>query len=148
MHFDSLTTKQQRFINEYLVDANGAAAAARAGYATRSAKVAASRMLTKDNPVSRVIKARQDAESTRLGISRQEVIVSLLEAAELARAQASPMALIASAREIGKLLGFYAPDRVEVAHSAGANRTMEQIQCLSNAELLAVIAAGASEMTP
>jgi len=44
-----LSAKQSRFIGEYLVDANGAAAALRAGYATGSAKVAAIRMLTKDN---------------------------------------------------------------------------------------------------
>jgi phage terminase small subunit len=43
-----LTAKQTRFIDEFLVDSNGAAAAVRAGYAPGSAKVAASRMLTKD----------------------------------------------------------------------------------------------------
>ena len=37
--------KQSRFVREYAVDCNGAAAAVRAGYAPRSAKVTASRLL-------------------------------------------------------------------------------------------------------
>jgi phage terminase small subunit len=42
-----LTAKEQRFIAEYLVDFNGAQAAQRAGWTARSAKVIASRLLTK-----------------------------------------------------------------------------------------------------
>jgi phage terminase small subunit len=45
----SLTAKQQRFIEEYTVDFNGAQAATRAGYAPRSARITASRLLTNDN---------------------------------------------------------------------------------------------------
>ena len=41
--------KQSRFVREYAVDCNGAAAAVRAGYSPRSAKVTASRLLTKAN---------------------------------------------------------------------------------------------------
>ena len=44
-----LTPKQRRFVSEYLKDLNGTQAAIRAGYAPKSAKVIASRMLTKAN---------------------------------------------------------------------------------------------------
>ena len=43
----TLTPKQQRFVEEYLVDSNGAAAAVRAGYSPKSAKVIACKLLTK-----------------------------------------------------------------------------------------------------
>ena len=42
-----LTAKEQRFIHEYRVDGDGANAARRAGYASKSAKVTACRLLKK-----------------------------------------------------------------------------------------------------
>jgi phage terminase small subunit len=42
-----LTPKEARFVAEYPIDLNGAAAAVRAGYAPKSAKVTASRLLKK-----------------------------------------------------------------------------------------------------
>lgn len=42
-----LTPKQQRFVDEYLVDLNGTQAAARAGYSTRTANEQAARLLAK-----------------------------------------------------------------------------------------------------
>ena len=44
---DKLSPRQQRFVDEYLVDLNGQQAAIRAGYAPRSAVVTASRLLTR-----------------------------------------------------------------------------------------------------
>jgi len=43
------SAKQARFVREYAVDCNGAAAAVRAGYSPRSAKVTASRLLTRQS---------------------------------------------------------------------------------------------------
>src|SRR5262252_9083336 len=70
-----LTAKEQRFIAEYLVDLIGSEAAKRAGYAPRSAKVTASRLLAKpavkaavrDAQAARVHRLQLDAdEATRL----------------------------------------------------------------------------------
>ncbi len=44
-----MTPKETRFVQEYLNDPNGAQAAIRAKYAPKSAKVTASRLLTKAN---------------------------------------------------------------------------------------------------
>lgn len=44
-----LSPKQERFVQEYLVDLNATQAAIRAGYSKQSARVQASRMLTKAN---------------------------------------------------------------------------------------------------
>ncbi len=44
---DSLTPRQQRFVEEYLAVLNGAEAARRAGYSPRSAKVRACRLMKK-----------------------------------------------------------------------------------------------------
>jgi len=44
-----LDAKRAKFVYEYLIDYNGTQAAIRAGYAKKSAKVTASRLLTNDN---------------------------------------------------------------------------------------------------
>jgi phage terminase small subunit len=139
-----LTYKQARFAAEYLVDSNGAAAAVRAGYAPGSAKVAASRLLTSDNPVRRVIQARQDADSRRLGVSRQEVLSGLLEAVNEGRRQSNPAAMIAGLREIAKLQGYYAPETKRVEIGAPGEGAMKRMESMSDAELLAIIEAGSA----
>lgn len=48
-YWQALTAKQARFIDEYLVDGNGTAAAVRAGYGRAGARVAAHRALRNDN---------------------------------------------------------------------------------------------------
>jgi phage terminase small subunit len=49
-----LTPKQRRFVAEYLKDLNATQAAIRAGYSEKTAKVQASRLLTKANVASAV----------------------------------------------------------------------------------------------
>jgi hypothetical protein len=62
-----LTPKERRFVLEYVGDGNGAAAARAAGYAPGSAKVTASRLLTKANVQALVAIEREKLEAaTRL----------------------------------------------------------------------------------
>lgn len=51
---NSLTTKEQRFVEEYVKDFNGTQAAIRAGYSKNSARVIASQNLTKLNIKSKI----------------------------------------------------------------------------------------------
>lgn len=82
----NLTAKQSRFVSEYLVDGNGAAAAVRAGYAKRSAKAIAAENLTKPD-LLKELQARQTADATRLSIQREDVLNGLVEAAAMAKLQ-------------------------------------------------------------
>lgn len=54
-----LTNKQQRFVEEYLVDANGTQAAIRAGYSVKTANEQASGLLAKANIAEAVAAGRQ-----------------------------------------------------------------------------------------
>lgn len=66
-----LTAKEQRFVAEYLVDFVGSDAAKRAGYAPNSAKVTASRLLTKPEIKAAVESKRaKQIESTDLTAAR------------------------------------------------------------------------------
>ena len=79
-----LTAKQARFIDEYLVDANGTQAAIRAGYGAAGARVAAHRLLT-NVAISSALEVKQRADAARLWIDRNNVLAGLLGAVEMAR---------------------------------------------------------------
>ena len=134
-----MTPKQMRFIEEYSLDHNGAAAAVRAGYAPGSAKVTASRLLTKAN-VREALAVSQVRVAPRLEIDRQRVLEGLLEGIELARAQCNAMGMLAGWREIGKMLGYYAPEKKAVVVTELTQREISKFEGMSDEELLAISA--------
>jgi len=63
----ALTPRQARFVQEYLIDLNGTAAAIRAGYAPASAHVQASRLLSKDKVAAAINSAKaKRSEETKI----------------------------------------------------------------------------------
>jgi phage terminase small subunit len=137
----NVTAKQARFVDEYLVDGNGTAAAIRAGYGRAGARVAAHRALRNAN-VAALIAARQAADSQRLRVQRDDVLRGLLAAVETAKTQANPVAQIAAWREIAKMLGFYAPERVKMELGASAAAELRRLEAMSDDELLTLAAGG------
>ena len=132
-----MTAKQARFIDEYLVDANGTQAAIRAGYGAAGARVAAHRLLT-NVAISSAIEARQRVDATRLSVDRDRVLAGLLEAVEMAREQRNPAGMVAGLREIGKLMGFYT-DRVKVDVGVTDQQERRRMEAMTDAELLAMV---------
>ena len=102
----SLTIRQTRFVDEYLIDYNGTQAAIRAGYSKMAAKEQASRLLTNAN-VKALIGQKHIETEIRLQISRDDIIKGLLGTIELARSQGKPLAMISACREMAKMLGYY-----------------------------------------
>lgn len=74
----TLTPKQQRFVEEYLVDFNGAGAAVRAGYNKRCAKEIACENLTKPH-IALEIEAGKQAMAEETGLTVQQIIEGMLE---------------------------------------------------------------------
>ena len=140
-----LTAKQARFVDEYLIDSNGAGAAVRAGYGAAGAKVTACRLLTRDN-VQKALQARQAADATRLSLRREDVLAGLLEAVDQARAQGDPASLVSAWKTIAHMQGYFLPLRLKVDVAVHGNVHMERLNRLSDAELLKIIAAGAERV--
>ncbi|MBW7832113.1 MAG: terminase small subunit [Simplicispira suum] len=140
MNTSAMTPRQARFVDEYLIDGNGTQAATRAGYGAAGARVAAHRLLT-NVAISSAIEARQRADATRLSIERETVLAQLLEAVEMARTQMNPAGMVTGLREIGKLMGFYAPERVKTVLAPQAEQEMRRLEELSDAELVAMMKA-------
>lgn len=133
-----LSPKQARFVTEYLVDCNGSRAAVAAGYGRAGSRVAAHRLLTYAN-VRAEIEARQGVDARRLQIERQDVIKGLLEAVQVAKERQESAAMVSAWRELGRLMGYYAPERRQIEVSTTAGAEMGRLDRLSDAELVSMI---------
>ncbi len=71
-----LTARQQRFVDEYLVDLNATQAAIRAGYSPKTARSVGSENLTKPDIKAAIAKGREE-RLTRVKRSADEVILAL-----------------------------------------------------------------------
>lgn len=134
-----LNIRQARFVDEYLVDFNGAQAAIRAGYSANCAKEQAYDLLTRPH-VKAAVRRRQDETALRLQITRDDLLRGLLGAIEMAREQGDAAAMIRGAAEINKMLGFYRPrtgDRVSGDEVDGD--MLVRIEAMTDEELLNLI---------
>jgi phage terminase small subunit len=82
----NLTPKQQAFVDEYLVDLNGAQAAIRAGYSEKAAKEIAAENLTKPN-VKAAIDAAILSRSKKTERKASDVLADVQELARTAKAE-------------------------------------------------------------
>ena len=71
-----LTEKQQRFVDEYLIDLNATQAAIRAGYSAKTADQQGSRMLT-NVKVQQEISKEMAERSKRTGVNQDRVVLEL-----------------------------------------------------------------------
>jgi phage terminase small subunit len=71
-----LTDKQQRFVDEYLIDLNATQAAIRSGYSERTAEQQASRLLRNVKVRAEVAK-RQNAIAAKLEITQERIATEL-----------------------------------------------------------------------
>lgn len=149
MHATELSPKQARFVDEFLLDANGTQAAIRAGYGAAGARVAAYRLLS-NVAISSLIETRRQADAARLSIDRDKVLEGLLAAVEMARELHDPAGMIAGLREIAKLQGYYAPIKVKTTLGEWGAAELRRLEEMTNEELLMVVrqSGGGVEVTP
>lgn len=76
MSGDKLTPKQQRFVEEYLIDLNATQAAIRAGYSPKTAEQQGYQLLQKTSVVAAIAEA-QEARSKRTEITQDMVLQEL-----------------------------------------------------------------------
>lgn len=138
----ALTARQSRFIDEYMLDMNGAAAAERAGYSKKTSRAIACELLTKPD-IQAVLRARQAAMANELHITREAVVLGLLDAFEMAKADRQPSVMVSAMAAVAKLLGLYAVETKRVELAAGQGAVEANFGAMNDAQLLALIAQGA-----
>lgn len=86
---DTLTAKQRAFVDEYLVDLNATAAARRAGYSERTARVSGIDNLSKP-AVAAALQAAMQERKQRVQVDQDYVVTGLVEIIERCK-QAKPV---------------------------------------------------------
>ncbi len=102
----SLTPKQARFVEEYLIDLNATQAAIRAGYSAKTARAMGCENLTKPDIQAAVTEAQRD-RAARTGITQDEVIQGLKKEATLDGEDSSHSARVSAWAHLGKHLGMF-----------------------------------------
>lgn len=109
----ALTPKQERFVQEYLVDLNATAAAKRAGYSEKRASELGYQLLRKTTVQAAIQRAIQD-RSQRTGVTQDYVIEKLKAIADKQASDAPDSDLkyssqIKAIELLGKHLGAWEP---------------------------------------
>ncbi len=81
-------------------------------------------------------------------VPRAVVVDNLLEATEMARAQRDPMGMVAASREIGRMFGYYEPERKEFLISESIEIVQREIRNLSDDDLLEIVQRKRLTLTP
>jgi len=103
---ENLNDKQERFCQEYILDANGSRAAIVAGYSPKAAKEQASRLLTKANIVDRISQLKKDT-AKEFKLTKEFVINGILEIAKDGEQENNR---IKAYDMLGKIAGVYEED--------------------------------------
>ena len=113
----NLTPKQQRFVEEYLIDLNATQATIRAGYSEKTAKEIGSENLTKPN-IAKAIQEAQESLSNKTQLTVDMVVNGLLKEAQDYTEGSTQSARVSAWAHLGKHLGMF-KDKIE--HSGDPN---------------------------
>ncbi len=130
-----LTPKARAFVNHYSVCRCGAEAARRAGYAAPSARITASKLLTKAN-VQAALAVKAGEIANEYQITRHRVISEIHAAIELAKSRFDAGNMIRGWREIAKIMDFYKPEVKSYVLSASGKEHLARFSAMSDAELI------------
>lgn len=137
---EKLTVRQEKFVEHYAICGNAAEAARLAGYSAKTARVIGPENLLKP-AVKQAVEARQRVFADELRLTKDDVVLGVLSAIQMAREQQNPSVMIAGLVQIAKLCGFYEPEVHQVLLSTDAERLKAKFSGMSDDELLAIASA-------
>ena len=101
-----LTPKQQRFVDEYLIDLNAKQAAIRSGYSPKTAEQQGFQLLKKTSVSEAIEQAKQERQKRTL-VTQDDVIRGLLTEAEWQGEGSSHSARVSAWAHLGKHLNMF-----------------------------------------
>ena len=107
----NLTPKQQRFVEEYLIDLNATQSAIRAGYSEKTAAVIGAENLIKPN-IAKAIAEAQEKLSNKAQVTVEMVVQGLLNEAKDLSEGSTQSARVSAWAHLGKHLGMF-KDKIE-----------------------------------
>ena len=130
---DHLNAKEHAFVENIAMGLNPSRAAANAGYGSVRSKGPA---LMRNDRVRDAIHTRRAELRDSFRIKREDVLIGLRDAIKDAKLLSEPMSQIAGWREIGRMLGYYEPERKIIELSDHTPTAIQQLQEVSTTELL------------
>lgn len=113
----SLTAKQARFVEEYLIDLNATQAAIRAGYSEKTAEQLGYQLLQKTSVLEAVEEAKNQV-SKRTELTVDMVVQGLLKEAQDYAEGTTQSARVSAWAHLGKHLGMF---KEKIEHSGDPN---------------------------
>ena len=128
-----LTEKQEAYVEAILDGQPKGQAAKAAGYASPP------NVIERSDDVAHALHFARAELSNATQVKRADMIEVMLDAIAMARMIADPAQMIAGAREVSKVLGFYEPEKKIIELSGNQQRVQQQFAQLSDQELLEII---------
>lgn len=119
-----VNARQQRFVEEYLVDLNATQAAIRAGYSAKTANEQGAQLLAKLS-IQEAIEAAKAKRSERTAVTAEDVVLGLLQEAKFTGEGSSHSARVSAWSWLGRHLSIF-EDKVKVSGSTQL-RIIEEI---------------------
>jgi phage terminase small subunit len=130
---EEIAEKHRIFANAIMEGANQSDAARAAGYHPTNATQV---MRSEDVQLALAEARQQITEATT--IKRLDVLNIMIEAVDMARTLADPATMIKGASEIGKMMGYYEPEKLNINVNLDENVFHSKLKQLSDAELLEI----------
>lgn len=131
-----LTDQQKAFVKHVLQGKGPVIAARMAGYAQPEAQ---GPVILKSPKVQQAIQSLYRKHEKAADMDRKKVLDGFLDAIDMAKIQADAGTMVAGWREIGRLCGYYAPEVKKIEVSISAKRVMDQLETLSDDDLLKMV---------
>jgi len=107
-----LTAKQERFVEEYLVDFNATQAAVRSGYSKKTARVIGQENLLKP-AIAKSIADHRASLTQKTELTREMIVEGLKHEARYTGKNASHGARVAAWTQLGRIEGIYEEDNIQ-----------------------------------
>ncbi|MBB6672615.1 terminase small subunit [Cohnella nanjingensis] len=120
----ALTAKQQRFVEEYLIDLNATQAAIRAGYSENTAQEQGSRLLS-NVMVKEAIENRQEKIQEKTQVTQEWVIQQYMDIIKNCK-EVEPNTAKGALDSVAKHLGMF-KDKLEITGSLTIENVLEKI---------------------
>lgn len=117
----ALTPKQQRFVDEYLIDLNATQAAIRAGYSETSARQVGAMNMTKHD-IAEAIAARQGKLQQKTEMTQEWVLMKYKELID----RADDTVVKGALDSVGKHLGMF-KDKLEITGNLSIESVLKDI---------------------
>jgi phage terminase small subunit len=131
-----LTDKQSAYVEARLDGKSQREAALDAGYAIGKSNAI---LAEKSHDVRAALASARAELSSAAQMKRADVVEMLKEAYDMAKLGSEPASMVSAAREIGKMLGFYEPEKIKVELSTAQARLQDKYTVMSDEELLEIV---------